>query len=214
MTVGRVQITAFIERETKGVDAPVGHVFHPASIGAKTKCVPRYHLNRISVRTGYGRLIGESVASMNPPIVPAEEVVDHTMCIAMLERSDNRLYALRLAIEIGVSKPIDRRNTIGNSSVKQWKNANWDIQCIAEVREYICRAIAIRILENRYPVLSLTGTSGKGILERLCYPHPPFRVEGQVDRLTDIRFRSVKLNFESLRQHEACALFFGSARRG
>jgi hypothetical protein len=47
-----------------------------------------------------------------------------------------------------------------------------------------------------------------GVLDRLRHPQPPGRVEGDVDRLLDVRLRSDELDLKTGRQVKGLALLF------
>ena len=57
------------------------------------------------------------MTGIDPSVIPAHEIVDHPMGVAVLKRSQENFFAVGLAISIAIGKPVNIGNTVSDRSV-------------------------------------------------------------------------------------------------
>src|SRR5690349_22027064 len=143
----------------------MGDVFDAASVGTEAESISGDHGDRVAIGAGDGRPVRKSVTGIDPSIVAPNEIVDHAMCVAVLKGAEEGLFAVSLSIAIAIGKPVHVRDAVGYRTVKNRINTDGDIQCVAEVQEFIRLAIVVCVFENRDAVRAIAGCSGEWILE-------------------------------------------------
>src|SRR5690606_18744624 len=153
----------------------------------------------------------ESMAGMDPSIVASHEIVDHPMRIAVLKRTDELAGVVGCPVAISVGEVVHTGNAVGDRAIHYGKDADGNIKCIAEVREFVGGTVTICVFEYGNPVRTFSCGSRDGVLVRLRNPNASSCVESQVNGFSDVRFGCIQLNLKSLRQQEPCPFLFGCA---
>src|SRR5687768_6396765 len=102
----------------------MSNVFYATAIGSKSESISGYHPDRVSVSSRHRRAVSEPVARMDPSIVTAYEVVNHSMRIAMLKRTEHDLLAISLSIFVVVCKAINIRNAVSYRAISHGVDTN------------------------------------------------------------------------------------------
>ena len=154
----------------------------------------------------------EPVAGVEPAVETPGKGIAHAVGVALVtEWTVELLPQIGPAVAIGIPKVPDVGDAETDHSISVGIEPHRYVQAVGEGRHLVGAAIGIGILENpdRIPPL-LFKPDGIGILQGIADPEAPSGIEGEVERLVDLRLAGEELNLEALRQGEA--LEIGRAR--
>jgi len=156
------------------------------------------------------------VASVDPAVEAPGEGIGHAVGVAVAEDAVDNLARIGAAVAVGVAKQEDVGNAMdqGGGRPGQGDQADRDVQAVGERLDRAGFSIGAEVREDLHRVAwsgSLLG--GIGILDGIRDPEPPVVVEGEVERLLDVRLGGHELNLETRRHMKRPALLIGRAVR-
>ncbi len=132
----------------------------------------------------------------------------------MIERAEEHLAFVRLAVSVGILKIPNVRNAPGNAPVFAGIDSDGNVQAVGEGRDLVGAPVVVGIFEDFDGVAAgAVGGHGVGILLRHRDPEPSPGIEGHIHRLEDLRLGGEKLNFKTRREMEGLLFLFRALPR-
>ena len=214
MTIRAEKITETIKGEPEGVDLAIGKSLHSRTVEAHAKHIAGTQTNPVPVSPGDLGDVVEPVAGVEPAVETPGEGIAHAVGVALVtEWAVELLSQVGPAITVGIPKVPDVGDTEADHSISVGIEPHRYVQAIGEGCHLVRTTIGVGILKNpdRIPPL-LFQPNRVGILQSVADPETPAGIEGEIQRLVNLRLAGEELDLEALRQSEAGEFLSGSLR--
>src|SRR5262249_43824352 len=186
--------------------------------------VARLHGDRGAVLGLDRRGVGVAVAGVDPAVGAPGEGAGHAVGVLEAVALVGHGAAGGLAVAVGVGEGGGGRGAVegGLGALArrarqggQGQHADGDVEAVGEGGDLAGPAVGAEVLQDLYRVARLAaGRRREGVLDGVGDPEPAAVVEGEVDRLVDVRLGGDQLGVEAGRQVEGPALLGGGAGGG
>ena len=152
------------------------------------------------------------MTGVDPAVEAPGERVGHAVGVAVAEDAVEDIAAVGAAVAVGVAHQVDVGDVVDDrlAARRVGEQADRDVQAVGERLDLAGAAVGAEVGEDLDRVASRRPLRlGEGVLQCVGHPEPAAVVEGQVERLVDVRLRRHELDLEAGRQVQRLALVLG-----